>query len=150
MFDLKTPDEVAGDIKRMAPEMFKDLGSVMDNVAMRLQRAGMGAMLKQLQAARKKAEDAIDSYRSTLERTAGAAAESARQKRMTGLAATFVGTNDGVECQMILHATLQGRAGDAQFVHAAVTDDLYPDGKAPMFGVASRTFVSVMHLARAK
>src|SRR5699024_6013367 len=69
---------------------------------------------------------------------ATAAAATAQARDYTELVVTLDGTNNGEECQLTLHATLEGRQARAQIVHGAVDNDLYAEGEpVPEFRVQS-------------
>ena len=141
IFDLVTPDEMGRDIDRVFPESSRSLDNMLDNAAIKfkqMQQQGQipGMTQEQLAALRQRAQAQFAAGRAEVEagdKSMGARADEARAARMTGLAATFVGRDDGQECQLTLRATLAGRQGGAQILAMAVDDELYPEDDAPSF-----------------
>lgn len=151
VFDLVTPDELGQDMERAVPEMAQDMEDMMDDMEIALQRAeqmghSTGMSREQIEQLRERARTEIERAQAESQPDIEAAADQARARRMTTLAATFVGQNSGEECQMVLAAELQGREGGAQILAGAVDEDLYPDGEEPGFdiGIYTKAFLDAL------
>lgn len=107
VFDLRTPDETAGEMQRMVPEMFQGLKHAMENGAIGLKYLKQSGrmppgLLEKMRAATEKAEAIMKRQRPMLDRMSDEAAAESRTKQMTPLGATFVGTKG---CQMRMALT---------------------------------------------
>lgn len=133
IFDLITPDERGRDIDRIFPEGSRSLDNMLDKAAVMLkqmEQKGQTPSMTQdeLAALGQQAQNQLAAGRAETG-DIGARADEARAEQTTELGATFVGSNDGQECQVTLEATLAGRRGGAQILAMAVDND------APTFNV---------------
>ncbi|MEM0963916.1 MAG: hypothetical protein AAGK21_15420, partial [Bacteroidota bacterium] len=141
LFDLMTPDEIAQDIERTVPETIQDISGAVETLEITLRRMeqqgrSMGMTREQIAEMRAETEAAIAEMRAEAERNSEPieqAADDARAQQVTILGATFVGAEQGAECQLVLRAQLQGRTGGAQIIPGVSDQNRYPDGEGPSF-----------------
>lgn len=140
IFDLVTPDELARGYDRSLPQAARNTETWLDELEVRVKQAedegtAAGMTREQLAAFRKQMESLVAAGRDEVQPVFREAADEARARRTTSLAATFVGRNADGECQMTVSATLAGRTGGAQVLAGAVDESLYPADEAPEFAI---------------
>ncbi|MGY1424469.1 hypothetical protein [Lysobacter sp. A289] len=140
IFEVRTPDEAARNLDRSMPQAERNTEDWLNNVEkMRDQadkaRGTPGATSEEFAAFRRQMEEAVAAAREQIKPIISGAADRARARKTTTLAATFVGQSGDGECQVTVGARLEGREGGAQVVAGAVDESLYPTDEAPEFSV---------------
>lgn len=140
IFDLVTPDELARGYDRSLPQAARNTENWLDGIEIMVKQAeddgtADGMTREQLAAFRKQMESMVAAGRAEVQPVFREAADEARARRTTSLAATFVGQNADGECQMTVGARLAGRTGGAQVLAGAVDESLYPADEAPEFAI---------------